>query len=265
MDAYPEYTFLVFKSERKMYEFILYFETGSPYEKETKRIIRFLEKIRKKWNADFDLNHVETLSETQVERVKDDIRKISPQIRGKIVSSKGKILPLSNNKNLNTQNTPILLIYDNQTPINVYPHMLGTAYFEIGATLENILKDGLKAHMIAKGILEEPVQKILADDPWILGQGMKFIAADKDVDFGVVDVILEDENGRMVIVEIETEATETAVAQVSRLAAGYASQNKSSLDHLRKVIVCLNFNARAAKACRGANVELFQLAMQKIC
>ena len=89
--------------------------------------------------------------------------------------------------------------------------------------------------------------------------------ADKNVDFGVADVVLEDENGRWVIVEIETQATETAVAQVSRLAAGYATQNKFSLDSIRKVIVCLNFDAKAAKACRGANVELFQLAAAKIC
>ncbi len=201
----------------------------------------------------------------QLEQVKNDIRSILPQIRGKIVSAKNKVLPFSKTKNLNTKNTPILILYHNERPINVYPHLLGTTYFETEFQLEKILENGPEAHVIAKGLLEEPIQKILADDPSIIEKGMQFKGANEDVGWGVADVLLQDAEGRSVVVEIETKATETAVAQVSRLAAGYASQRRLATDSVRKIILCNHFDDRTAKACRGANVELYQLVAKRVC
>jgi RecB family endonuclease NucS len=118
--------------------------------------------------------------------------------------------------------------------------------------------------MVARGLLEEPIQKILSDDPSFLEEGMKFKDANKDVGFGVVDVLLEDSEGRDVVVEIETKATENAVAQVARLAAGYISQNKLSTNRVRKLILCQHFDKKTVKACQGANVELYRLTVEKI-
>lgn len=248
-----------------MYKFILYYEQKTPYQNRINPIIQTLERIQKKWEIDFSIIETETLQQAQVEQVKNGIRSITPQIRGKIVSAKNKVLPLSKTKNLNTTNTPILILYHNKRPIDVYPHMLGTTYFEIEPQLKNISEIGPQAHMVAKGLLEEPIQKILADDPSILEKRMQFKDANKDVGFGVVDVLLQDACGRIVVVEIETKATETAVAQVSRLAAGYASQNKLSLDSVRKVILCQHFDEKTVKSCQGANVELYQLTTEKTC
>jgi hypothetical protein len=248
-----------------MYKFILYYEQKASYKHIVKPLIETLEIIRNKWNVDFNVVDTETLQSAQVDRVKSEIRNILPQARGKIVSAKNKVLPFSKTKNLNTGNTPILVLYRNETPVNVYPHMLGATYFEIEPQLENILENGPEAHMTAKGILEEPMQKILADDPSILERGMRFIGANRDVGSGVADVLLQDAQGKMVIVEIETKATETAVAQVSRLAAGYAAQDKLPLANVRKIILCQHFDTRSPKACRGANVELYRLTTEKVC
>ncbi len=248
-----------------LYKFILYYEQKASYNDRIRPMTETLEKMRKKWNVDFSIVETETLRSAQLERIKTDIRSIQPQTRGKIVSAKNKVLPFSKSKNLNTTNTPILILYHDERPVNVYPHMLGTAYFEIETQLESILESGPEAHMTAMGLLEEPIQKILADDPSILEKGMRFKEANKDVGFGVADVLLQDAKGKMVVVEIETRATEAAVAQVSRLAAGYAAQNGLLLDNVRKIILCQHFDEKTAKACRGANVELYKLAAEKIC
>ncbi|MCK4320688.1 DUF91 domain-containing protein, partial [Candidatus Bathyarchaeota archaeon] len=187
-----------------------------------------------------------------------------PQLRGKIVSSRNKILPLSKSKNPNLTNTPILLLYHNESPINVFPHLLGTTYFDIEGALESIVKNGPRAHLVARGLLENPIQKILADDPSILEDGMKFIEADVEVESGVVDILLQDAENKFVVVEIETNAKEAAVAQVCRLAASYSSTNKVSSDDIRKVIVCQQYDENVVKSCEGANVELYKVDMRRV-
>ncbi|MGB9135345.1 MAG: endonuclease NucS domain-containing protein [Candidatus Bathyarchaeia archaeon] len=248
-----------------MYRFVLYYEQKASYQDRIKSLNETLERIHGRWKADFTAVTVEKIGQAMVERVKNDIRRITPQVRGKIVSSKNMVLPLSKSKNLNTTNTPILILYQDEQPISVYPHMLGTAYFEIETQLCKILENGLEVHLAAKGLLEEPMQKILADAPSTLEKGMRFLEANKDVGFGVADVLLQDSDGRIAVVEIETEATEAAVAQVSRLAAGYAHENELLPENVRKIILCQDFDEKTAKACLGANVELYKLTAEKVC
>lgn len=248
-----------------MYKFVLYYEQKAPYQDKVRSSIEILEKIREVWKADFNVVMVETMGQTEVERVKGDIRSIPPQVRGKIVSAGNVVLPLSRNKNLNSKNTPILMLCRDDRPVNVYPHMLGTTYFEIGMQLSKFLRNGLETQLTAQGLLEEPIQKILADAPSILEEGMRFLDANKDVGFGVADVLLQDSGGRVVVVEIETKATEDAVAQVSRLAAGYASQPDFSPENVRKIILCQSYDGKTVKACRGAVVELYRLTSEKVC
>ncbi len=248
-----------------MYHFTLYYDQEASYQDQINPIIETLRKIQNKWETNFNVIDIENLQPTLIEQLKSHIRSIPPQIRGKIVSAKNNILPFSKNKNLNTTNTPILILYHNEKPINVYPHMLGTTYFDIKIQLEKILENGPEAHMAARGLLEEPIQKIVADDPSILEKGIIFKDANIDVGFGVADMLLQDSEGKTAVVEIETKATEKAVAQVSRLAAGYASQSELPLNLVRKIILCQQFEERTVKACQGANVELYKLAMEKIC
>ena len=248
-----------------MYRFVLYHEQKAPYQDKVNSIIELLERIHGARKVDFRVVTVESMEQDDLERVIDDIRNIAPQIRGRIVSARNMILPLSKTKNLNSRNTPILMLYGDDRPVNVYPHMLGTTYFEIERQLRSILTYGPEIYMTAQGLLEEPIQKILADAPSILEEGMRFLDANMDVGFGTADVLLEDLEGRAVIVEIETKATEEAVAQVCRLAAGYASQTSISPDDVRRIILCQSCDGKTVKACRGANVELYRLASEKIC
>jgi len=247
-----------------MYRFLLYHDEDAAYASKIRVLTDLLEKINHKWEVDYRVVEAEKLSSSQVERLKEAIRNTMPQLRGKIVSSRSKILPLSKSKNPNLTNTPILLLYHNERPINVFPHLLGTAYFDIEGALESIVKNGPRAHLVARGLLETPIQKILADDPSILEDGMKFIEADVEVESGVIDILLEDAENKFVVVEIETRAREAAVAQVCRLAASYSSTNKVSSDDVRKVIVCQQYDGNVVKACEGANVELYTVGIRRV-
>ena len=247
-----------------MYRFLLYHDEDAAYASEIRVLTDLLEKINSKWEVDYRLVEAENLSSSQVERLKEEIRNTMPQLRGKIVSSRGNVLPLSKSKNPNLTNTPILLLYHNESPINVFPHLLGTTYFDIESALESIAKNGPRAHLAARGLLENPIQKILADDSPTLEDGMKFTDVDVEVESGVIDILLQDAENKFVVVEIETRTREAAVAQVCRLAASYCSTNKVSPDDVRKVIVCQQYDENVVKACEGANVELYKVDMRRV-
>jgi len=247
-----------------MYRFVLYYDKDAPYSARVQTIENMLKQTKSKWGVEYQLIEAKSLSSSQVERLKDDVRSTLPQLRGKIVSSKSQVLPLSKTKNPNLTNTPILLLYQDDRSVNVFPHLLGTTYFDIESSLETIAKNGPRAHLVARGLLENPIQKILADAPSILEDGMNFLGAEVEVEDGVIDVLLQDAKGRVVVVEIETKANETAVAQVCRLAADYSSTAKVAEHKIRKVIVCQQFEEKTVRACKGANVELYKLDMKKV-
>jgi len=246
------------------YKFALYYEEDAAYSKRIHRIEALLEEIKHKWKVEYSLIEAHSLSPLQIDQLKNDMRSILPQMRGKIVSSHNRVLPLSKTKNPNLTNTPILLLFHDESPVNVFPHLLGTTYFDIETSLENIVEDGPKAYLAVKGLLEQPIQKILADDPEILEKGMKFLDVDVKTESGVIDILLQDSENRIAVVEIETKANESAVAQVSRLTVGYLTKAKISQNRIRKLIVCEQFDESTASACQGAEVELYKVNIRRI-
>lgn len=83
----------------------------------------------------------------------------------------------------------------------MFPHLLGTTYFNIEGALGSIAKNGPRAHLVARGLVENPIQKILADDPSTLEDGMKFTDIDVKVESGVIDILLQDAENKFVVVE----------------------------------------------------------------
>jgi hypothetical protein len=247
-----------------VYKFALYYEKDAEYSEEIPKIEAFLEEIKQRWKVEYHLIEAHHLSPLQIDQLKNNMRSILPQMRGKIVSSRNRVLPLSKTKNPNLTNTPILLLFRDDMPVNVFPHLLGTTYFDIETSLESIVKDGPKAHLAVKGLLEQPIQKILADDPEIIEKGMKFLGVDVETENGVIDLLLQDPENRTAVVEIETRASEPAVAQVSRLAVGYLTKTKINQDKIRKLIVCEQFDENTASACQGAGVELYKVDIRRI-
>jgi hypothetical protein len=247
-----------------MYKLVIYYDENAVYTSRIPALADLLETITDKWGANCQVMKSQNLSTSQVEQLREDIRSTMPQLRGKIVSSRSNVLPLSKNKNPNLTNTPILLLLHNERPINVFPHLLGTTYSDIERALKSMAENGPRAHLAARGLLENPIQKILADDPTTLENKMKFIEADVKVESGVIDILLQDVKNKFVVVEIETRAREIAVAQVCRLAASFGSAKKASSDDVRKVIVCQQYDENVVKSCEGANVELYKVDLTRI-
>jgi len=218
--------------------------------------------IAAKWKTEFEEFDVDKLTAEQVRRLIDDIRSIAPQIRGRIVSSRGKVLPLSGSKLLNVANTPIVVLRDNESAMSVFPHLLGTAYFDVESSLDRILNLGPREYFQGRGLLESPIVKILADNPTLLEEAMKFIGSSIEVPAGVVDILLQDREGTDVLVEVETKAGDDAVGQVLRLARSHAE--KTGKRHVRKLIVCHDFDVGLPLACKEAGIELFRLSFLKV-
>jgi len=227
-------------------------------------ISELLGALREKWGIECSMTESDLLSPSDVERLKTGIRGIPPQVRGRIVTSRGHILPFSKTKNLNLKNTPVLVLYREEAVIDVYPHILGSKYTDIPGALERILRYGPDEYLQFRGLLEEPVVKILSDFPEILGRGVKSLGSEISVNTGKIDILLEDECGRITVVEVENFADDFAVGQVCRLAAGYSSQYNTPQDSIRKVLVCLDHSSTLPDTCRGAGVELLRLVLKSI-
>jgi hypothetical protein len=212
---------------------------------------------------------VEELEESEIgpdeaERMKSEIRSIPPQVRGRIVSSGGRPLPLSGRGNLNLGNTPILILYRGGEPIDVYPHMLGASYFGALEAMERILELGPKFYAESRGLLEDPIIRILRDHPEVMGEGLKLKGSNVDVGTGIADLIMEDERGNRLLIEVETVAGEGAAAQVSRLALGYARSSGIPRSAVRMGIVCIEADDKARRACEALGIELYRIIAKRI-
>ena len=241
-------------------EIKLLFLEGADYTSNLSAILKLTDEAAEKWSVKTTVIDISKEKNENLEKLKVDIRSVPPQVRGRIVTSRNYILPLSSSKNLNVTNTPIAIVYeDSGVPSDVYPHLIGTFYTTIEDFLDRMIKMGPSNYFSMRGLLENPIMKILADSPSTLEEGMHYINCEVKTSVGDIDILLRDKKGKHVVVEIETNATENAVSQVCRLASGYASDAHHNLDELRKVIVCLNYDKAILESSKGADVEVYQL------
>jgi len=246
------------------YSFVLYLRKEAAYSAKVDGILGLLKEAQRKWQIAYSLIEADEMKASDVKKFGSEIHSIMPQARGRIVSSKGFVLPLSGSKNPNLENTPVLILYENNESVNVFPHLLGTTYFGIEEALQSILKFGPKDYLGSKGLLENPVVKIVSNHPTILELGMKFMDANVGTGAGEIDLVLQDGEGHYAVVEAETIADDFAVGQVCRLAASYAEKVKSPLKDIRRLIVCIGYDKNVQKTCEGANVELFQMTSKRL-
>jgi RecB family endonuclease NucS len=69
-----------------------------------------------------------------------------------------------------------------------------------------LVKDGVEAHL----------QKLLAERPWVLEEGLALIRREYPTDIGPVDLLCSDANGRTVAVEIKRRGEIDGVEQLAR-------------------------------------------------
>ena len=247
-----------------MYKISIYFDPKGIYASRIQVLLRLLEDIGHKWKVECEVVELGELSNGDIGRLESSIRSIPPQVRGRIVSSGHHILPLSRKKRLNLQNTPVILLTKNSAPADVFPHLLGTRYIGPEESLSRILKSGPEEYLEARGILEDPLIKILFDFPESLGRGTTLVERDTKTEAGIIDLLLKDNAGNDVVVEVETRASDLSVAQVCRLAASYSKSRNIPLERVRKVIVCLEYQGQLATTCEGSEVELYEMRLERV-
>lgn len=247
-----------------MYKINLYFDLQGSYQNRLTMLRGLLEDMKKKWNVSFEETEARNLSKEEIKNLQSLIRSIPPQVRGRVVSSGNHVLPLSRTKRLNLRNTPITILKIDDAPADVYPHLLGTNYATPEDFISRVLRVGPSEYLQARGLLEDPIIKILADYPESLGRGTSLLMISPETEAGVIDIVLQDAKGNPIVVEAETRAKDSSVAQVCRLAAGYAKSNGLSLEHVRKMIVCLDYEGQLETTCEGSGVELWRMEFKRI-
>lgn len=246
-----------------MFKLALYYDEDAEYLSHKSSIVEILDKIKERWDLNYEIIKSSELDNNKTQKIKSDIRTIPPQIRGKIVSSRNYVLPLSGAKNPNLKNTPILFLYKNELPMNVFPHLLGVTYHSIDDFLDRILKYGPIDYVSTKGILEDPLQKMLSEFPSIVEEGMKFVDLNVELENGEIDLLFMDGEGMYVVLELETFAKDISLTQVCRLASEFLKKHPDLRD-IRKMIVCLDFSKNILGACENAGVELYKVGIEKM-
>lgn len=241
---------------------VVYRNTAS-YSERIPHIISILENLKSQWGIEYCLKEISDVGADEVVRLQAQLHEVPPQKRGKIISSGGSILPLSHSKRLNVENTPILILYRDSLPSQVYPHMLSKHYISIEDGLRTILETGL-SEKTDEGLLEPLLQKLIITDPSVVEKGASLIGAEVNVRVGVADLILQGSDGRLIVVEIKVRADDSAIGQVSRIAEGYASMQDIDATRIRKAIVCMDYVKTLVEACRGTNIELYVVDMNRI-
>jgi hypothetical protein len=261
------------------YKYLLYVKDPTIRSSSYKSLNSLLERLQKKEESfSAEIVNVSSLTEAQKEKIATDIRAIPPQVRGRVVSGGGMTLALSRTKNLNFDNTPILLIRDDSDkPIAVFPHALEQKVENPEDHLRKALEIGIDASLHEKRIsTEELLTEIISTVPSIIEGGTKVLGREYPTPSGSIDLLLIDKNGTPVVVEVEVTATEQAVGQVCKLAEGYAElirkQNLADREQAslmktmvpRKAIVSLRIKGKLHDACESAKVELYQLKTERV-
>jgi hypothetical protein len=261
------------------YAYLLYIKDPDTRSQSFESLKPLIDQLQKK-EEDFSVEIVNasSLTEAQKEKIAADIRAIPPQVRGRVVSGGGMTLALSRTKNLNFDNTPILLIRDNSDrPIAVFPHALEQKVESAEDHIKKALDIGVDASLHEKRIpTEELLTEIICTDPSIIEAGMKVLEREYPTPTGTIDLLLIDRNGTAVVVEVEVTAAEQAVGQVCKLTEGYEELIRKQITtdrervtltktkEPRKAIVCLRVKGKLQDACESANVELYQLKTERL-
>jgi len=201
-----------------------------------------------------------SLSDEQMKKAVEEIRRIKPQSRGSVVASGGQPLPISGSKRLNLKNTPVLLVerIDGSIasePVYVFPCKVGELYYSVldgisylSRTLPNIAE--------LPGEMEESIIASIKSDPQKLEQGLVFRSSEDSLSTGMTDLVLVDSRSEFLLVEVEREANDAAIGQVLRLAAGFERDHNTT--RVRCAIACYRINENVLAAACRAGIEVWK-------
>ncbi len=190
----------------------------------------------------------------------EEIRRIKPQSRGSVVASGGRSLPISGSKKLNLQNTPVLIVREtddeiDSRPIYVFPCKVGERYY---SALDGIsfISNSLPNLSDLPGEMEESLVSLLKSDPNRLEPDLVFRSSEDSLSTGKTDLVFLDSRQKFLLIEVEREATDSAIGQILRLAAGFERDHQT--EKVRCAIACFRINDNVLAAANRARIEVWK-------
>ena len=224
-----------------------------------------LEKVKKKHQIDYKVINPDLLDENSREELSNQIRTVSLRAKIRVKSSGGGALPISRSSQLNIDQTPILVVLEDDRPSMVYPHEKGPKgqRFEVGSYLNRLLEVETVQGFEQQSISEEDICRILLNFPLMIEDGLKYKSREEEVKGGVIDMVFVDKEGKHMLVEIEITATDSAIGQVSRFPIPYAEKYGIPRGRIRKAIICIDISMSRMVACKENNIEVYKFGISK--
>ncbi len=238
---------------------LYYKENSRSYGNKVGSIIKKILALNRDLGVATRIYESKSLSSLSISKVIDEIRVIISQKRGSIVTSRDSLLPLSHSKQLNLENTPVLLVEEGRRPIYVFPCRLGESYYDLEGGIAMIRANWPTLKPLV-GQTEGIITKEIREHPELLEDRLRLEKMSTALDEGEVDVVYRDSEDRILIVEVEREATDAALGQILRLGAGF-ERNKEANPEGRKVrlgIVCLRASKFIGPAAKRAGIEIWK-------
>ena len=224
-----------------------------------------LEKVKKKHQIDYKVINPDLLDENSREELSNQIRTVSLRAKIRVKSSGGGVLPISRSSQLNIDQTPILVVLEDDKPSMVYPHEKGPKgqRFEVGSYLNRLLEVETVQGFEQQAISEEDICRILANFPSMIEDDLKYKSREVEVEGGVIDMVLIDSKDNHMLVEIEIKGTDAAIGQVSRFPIPYSEKYDIPYERIRKALICFEISESRIVAFKENDIEVYQFGINK--
>lgn len=184
--------------------------------------------------------------------------------------SRVKISKLFKTNSGNNKIDNFLLIYRDDSPIGVYPHIVDENEETVIEGLKQILEFGFEKKKVQEDIeeiseeykfTESDLQKFVASNPNLLEDGLTLKGIEVPVKNGLIDLVFMDENDVYLICELKLDFTDQVIGQILRYANTFLDEFK--VEKVRKAIITLERSEERIKACKNAGIEVYILNMEK--
>ena len=198
-------------------------------------------------------------SDKQFELI-ESIRLVSRKTGIRVKSKGGGPLPISRKGLIGA--IPTVLIYDQMEElVSVFPHGKGPRGYrmEIIEALINLQRTGspFGEDESSRSIEEKDIAHLLRCVPSLLEEGLSFEGAEVECAGGRIDLVFKDVNDVFLLAEIEIEAKDAAIGQVTRFVLPF--QRENNVSHVRSCIICIDCSDNILEGCRMAGIEVYQL------
>ncbi len=220
-----------------------------------------LSSVQEKHGISYDIVDIDTLSDTEKEKLVEDIRIISRKNGIGVVSKGTGALPISRKKKLGK--ICILLKMDDGQIKNIYPHEINKKRIDIASHLNRVSKassiDEISDH---SSISEQDLSRMISTFPELIEEGLEFVDTEVEIEGGRIDAVFKSKNGEYLLIEIEIEARDNAIGQVQRFIT-YSNKYSIPREQIRLGIVCAKIGESRLNACIGAGIEVYILNLEK--